>query len=379
MWKLCFTFLVCNIASPVQSSGNEPSFNYFLNNRVDTSDAETAAVLNRWLDYLASKPDSNFDNPHWNRDEKRLADTMDFDLSATLLYQFPSTGLLAYYTPTILSVERRAAAYEIRTLFYAEGLEDKYRGSNPWAIVRVYAIREDNEWKLKNALPFITRNWNDRSIGDIRFVYPPEHTFNEMLARKTVRFCDSVCSVLNLPSWEPFTFYICAHGDEVGRLLGFDYFFAGYTTGVARNSLRMMISGLGSEWYPHECVHMVVGGGRLRHRMLDEGLATWLGGARQNTRFQDNLADLRAALRDKPQVRFSDILQNRWGWQVGAYYTSGAVLCKLVYDHKGADGLWELLTTPQDDTQLKANVSRLLDIEESSLDRVWRAALEDGQ
>lgn len=43
-------------------------------------------------------------------------------------------------------------------MYSAKGLEGDYPKSNPWSIQKVYAVIENNEWRLKNSLPIITSN-----------------------------------------------------------------------------------------------------------------------------------------------------------------------------------------------------------------------------
>jgi hypothetical protein len=260
--------------------GQKPSIEFTIHSRVDTSKQEIKEIVALWTNYLSSKPDSIYDNPYWNEEEKKKY--TDFDFTRPFIYPFPSAQLLNYYKPTILSVEKDGENYAIRTLFSADGLEGIYKKSNPWCITKIYAIKENNQWKLKNALPILTQSWKRKTIGKITFIYPPEHQFNDNLAEKANKFCDSITLKFQFPDWKPFDFYITKSGDELGKLLGFDFFFTGYTTGMGMNDRRILLGGIDSEWYPHEFVHLVVDN-KKRHGMINEGFATWLGGTMEKT------------------------------------------------------------------------------------------------
>src|SRR5690554_2628804 len=221
-----------------------------IHSRVDTTNTEIKEIANLWINYLNSEPDKISDNPYWNEEEKNLY--RDFDLSRKLLYQFPSENLLKYFKPKILTIEKEGENYGIRTIFSAEGLEGEYRKSDPWAIQKVYAIKENSQWKLKNALPIITTDWNKKTVGKITFIYPHDHKFNQKLADKATQFCNEISNEFQFPEWKPFDFYITKSGDELGKLLNFDFFFAGYTTGIGLNEKRILLGGFGSEYYPHE-------------------------------------------------------------------------------------------------------------------------------
>ena len=103
----------------------QTTFDYTIHSRVDTSKQNIKDIVTLWLNYLASKPDSIYDNPYWNEAEKKKY--KDFDLTRKFIYQFPSRQLLNYYKPTILSIEKEGNNYSIRILFAADGLKGIYR------------------------------------------------------------------------------------------------------------------------------------------------------------------------------------------------------------------------------------------------------------
>jgi hypothetical protein len=186
--RLILTIVLLIFYTTLPSLGQQASIDVSIHARVDTTQAEKKAVAELWINYLKTKPDSLSDNPYWNKAEKKQF--KNFDFSVPYLYQFPSKQLLAYYKPTILSIEKEGDYYGIRTIFAADGLHGIYRKSNPWCITKLYAIKENGEWKLQNALPIITENWHKTTVGKIRFIYPLDHDFDEALAKKASEFCD---------------------------------------------------------------------------------------------------------------------------------------------------------------------------------------------
>lgn len=361
-----FTVLSCG-----QTFAQKPTIHCAIHARVDTTKQETKEIVTLWTNYLSSKPDSIYNNPFWNEAEKKKYS--DFDFTRKFIYQLPSIQLLNYYKPTILSVEKEGENYTIRTLFNAEGLEENYKKSNPWCITQFYAVKENNQWKLKNAFSILTRSWTRKTIGKITFIYPPAHQFNEILANKANKFCDSIALKFQFPNWKPFDFYITKSGDELGKLLGFDFFFTGYTTGIGMNEERILLSGCDLEWYPHEFVHLAVEN-KQRHGIIDEGFATWQGGAMEKT-FNERAKILAQQLVKNDTVTFDDILNKKWGWQFVAYYTTGAIICKLVYGKGGNVALKKLLDTAPDDDQLTQTICQLLKIKATDLDKFLRAEI----
>lgn len=354
-----------------QTFAQKPAIDLCVHARVDTTKQETKEIVALWTNYLSSNPDSIYDNPCWNEAEKRKY--RDFDFTRKIIYQFPSRQLLNYYKPTILSVEKEGENYAIRTLFNAECLEGDYKTSNPWCITKLYAIKENNKWKLKNSISILTQTWERKTIGKITFIYPSEHRFNETLADRSNKFCDSIALKFQLPDWKAFDFYITKSADELGKLLGFDFFFTGHTTGMGMNDERILLSGFDSEWYPHEFVHLVVDN-RKRHGIINEGFATWLGGAMEKT-FEERAKILAQQLTKNDTVTFDNILNKTWGWQYAAYYTTGAIICKLVYDKGGMTAFKKLLDTPPDNDLLKQTICNLLEIKQTDLDKILRTEI----
>src|SRR5688500_15203661 len=116
------------------------SFDYAVTNVVDTNNAEVKQILDLWISFLGSTPDSAYDNPHWNAKEKSEYGFEYFDFAGRSLFaNLTARELVDNYKPTVLSIYKVGDHYEIRTLFYAEGLPPESEGSNPPAIIRVAA------------------------------------------------------------------------------------------------------------------------------------------------------------------------------------------------------------------------------------------------
>jgi hypothetical protein len=256
-------------------------------------------------------------------------------------------------------------------MYSADALEGEYRKSDPWAIQKVYAVREQNQWKLKNSLPIVTANWAKQTVGKITFIYSPDHRFNQELAEKANEFCNRISNEFQFPDWKPFDYYITPSGDALGQLLNFDFFYAGYTTGIGFNEQRILLSGFGSEYYPHEFIHLILPNND-RHSLIEEGFATWKGGQGGKT-FDDSAKLLANELSKNDAVTFLDVLNSKWGWQHAAFYTTGAIFCDYAYEKGGVQLVNELLNIPNDSDNLIDNLSLLFDIDEEDFDAFWRA------
>jgi len=342
-----------------------------IHSRVDTTNPEIKLIIKLWTNYLNAAPDSLYNNPHWNNTEKAVY--ADFDFSRKFIYQVPSDQLLHYFKPTVLSVEKEGKYYSIRTIFFAGDTNSVSKRSNPWCITKLYAVKENKEWKLINALPVITEKWARKKIGKITFIYPPAHQFNLQSASKANEFCEYLQSKFKLPAIEPFAFYITDNADDMGKLLNFDFYFAGYTTGTAMRNNNILLSGLGSEYYPHELVHMILPESG-RHSMIEEGFASWQGGSNGKT-FEENVLQLADLMHKNGEITFNTVLNKSSDWHTSAYYTMGAILCKTAFDTGGIDFVQALLDVPNEDSKLIETACNIFKIKTEDIDRFLKSKI----
>lgn len=243
--------------------------------RVGKPSGDLAAALHVLEGYLNSDPGSpsSFEK-YWSKvDQKDFPE--ETDLSRNSLFQFDPPALLAYFQPLVLKAEKTAGHFEVQVMFHHPPDSNASPPSSPFAILTYCLVQEGAQWKLSNAIRFRTAHWHEKRIGNITFHYPHSHTFNETLAKQSERFCHSTTQLLSQQVPE-VNYYVCSSGDELGYLLGFDFFFAGYTTGKAFPESNLLLSGLGSEYYPHELAHLCLPGAKFK--FIDEGLATYFGG-----------------------------------------------------------------------------------------------------
>lgn len=342
---------------------NKRETTFHITARINTNDPEVAQILSLWKNYLHSRPDSLYDNPHWHEDDKRYFP--EFDMARPWVFFAPN--VFEYFNLTVLSVEReKEGLYVIRTLFL--GNREDLGTALPAAIVRVYASKNARGvWKIRSPLPIITEYWEKSSVGPVTFHYPGSHSFDKRLARLTEKFCSDIVERFELrePEDEAIQFYITSSRDELARILGIEYYLRpvhGYTY-LGNN---IILSGMGSEWYPHELTHILFKDFGEAHFILQEGIATWLGGS---------LGESLAAMIEKtwqrlqstPQLTFAEILKDPQGESL-AFYTLGGVLCRTAYDKGGPRLLKKLLRYGPTDRDLYAALEDVFNITADDID-----------
>jgi hypothetical protein len=269
------------------------------------------------------------------------------------------------------AVPQDTSEYIIRTLYTAVG-----DAALPVGIVRLYAVYEEGRWVLGNALPRLTRRWEHHQVGPIHYVVQPGRVFDSSRAERARAFADSVAQVFAAPSVDSMTYYVADSPADMYQILGFDWLpAAAGGGGMTVYANRQLFSGdpAFAEEHRHELVHFVLAPltqGAGAHRLVFEGLATWLGG----TTGLSAAASRRAFadyLRKYPAVTLDSLLSGTYD---AGFRPGGAALCRLVYEAGGVPAVKALLSTGPSDDQLRAAVQRQLGLSWSAVGERWRAA-----
>lgn len=299
----------------------------------DTTKAPFPELIALWRQYLQSGPYDSHVTPYWSASEQGRW-PKGFDLTTPWCYG--SREDFANSQATVLDVAPASfgdtTSYSIRTLF-------TYRDSSmakplPYAVCRVYAVRQDGHWVLANALGQLTRQWQRAKIGPITFVYPPSHHFNRARAGQSATFVDSIAAAFGAGRPKPIDFYVADSQEDMFRLLGLDV-LPNHAPGLAYTAHRLILSGstIYGEWYPHELAHMALDSLTKSWRTpfaLDEGLAMWLGGSRGND-FPGLMRNLGQALRANPLITLDALLGSPSATDTLAYPAAAALL-QMAYE-----------------------------------------------
>lgn len=336
MKRILFFLLVL---VPLKSISQGYSVDLHLSYWTDTTaNPEFIPIIKLYKNYLESNPDSVYDNQYWNTKEK--AKYEDFDISRNSL--FPSSGSLtakqffSFYNPHILKIESMDSVYRITAMMYNPEADSIYQPYNPVLIHRYYAILENDTWKLANAYTFDLEHWHQKTIEFITYFFEKEEYFKPNEVQKSIKFCDSISKRFNLSKPEKqIQYYITDGPHNVGKILGYDYYIYGWANGKVIQD--KIISGNKSAYYPHEFVHILFPENKRRGLIVNEGLATWLGGSMNN-----NYAQLRKTYCENYLKAGITSIDEAFEAKLN-YYAFGALLIELVYDAKGDEGVLEFI------------------------------------
>lgn len=337
---------------------------------IDTNDIRTGPAVKTWMRYLNSSPDSIQENPLWSIKDRN--DRFSFDPARVWVFQ--SKEFMNTFPPMIIGAEEVGKGKVlIKTLF--QGMDST--GSNlPIAVYRVLAREEDEQWQLESVLETMTEDWSTKSIGGMTFYMSPKHKYSSSLARKTMRFCDSLTALFDLGDIEDARYYVTTSKDELASILGFD-FFVSTPQGLTYPEKDWVFTALDTEFHSHELVHLIFRSFSNTHPFISEGLSTWLGGS-----LGENLYDLKKQLaieyvRRPNELSIEKVLEKGQRESL-AYYTFGALICRQVFLLRGGSGLKKFLNDCAVETsKLHEVISNHLSIQISEIDPFFKTALLD--
>ena len=337
--------------------------------RVDTSNVEVKKVYHLYKDYLNSKPDSIYRNPYWNDKENERNLNVGYfrvDRAAENMYSSMNAEKYhSYFKPKILQIDLvESGRYLIKTIFsYNTSDKDYVKHSVPY-ITRLYGVKNLNgDYKLENAISFDTRKWKKYNYKYINYVVHPFCNFQRKEAKKAIKFISDITRKFDLTP-EPFTYYILPNSDELGKLYNFEY-WTYYLSGQTNIPMREIFTSYGNENYPHEFVHILFPlpkkGDSYCPMIINEGLATWLGGPGYNESFESALNEVSEKFKEKEKITIDDIINFEFRNQFdnSILYVTGGVICQMVYKMHGKEGIWKLYNSTDDN--IKEVLSELFD------------------
>ena len=323
---------------------------------------QSVAVLNSWRNYLLSDAHLQRPTQYWAADEQAIWPA--YDLTAGIAYK----GMPA----TVLDIRPVAdSTFLVRTLFSSVSQERIVR---PVALTRVYAVREGGQWVFSNALLRHTKDWPRHSVGSFTFVVDPVLEFNSAQAASTAAFADSLAANLGVARPESVTFVVAPTPEALHETMGVDWTFAaqGHGYSIPWNNLILSGDSTFREGNRHEVVHHVMAPlleDVRPHPLVNEGVATWLGGSVGRT-YPQLQKEYSAYLRQRPDITLAHILERRSpdeGW-----YPAGALLVDLVHRRQGWDGVNLLLRSGRTDDDLRAALMKQLGLSWSEIEREWK-------
>jgi hypothetical protein len=244
--------------------------------------------------------------------------------------------------------------FELKTMFtstYKSGKKTQLE-----YIVRLYAVKTNNSFKFITSPQWYFENWQKKRIGSINYCYSPSHLFNVNLATQLDSFNHSMSKLFKQDLQTPL-YFIAKNVNEAYQIVGYDFSptqatynqYGGVTYAEPTN--KIIFAGNDKEYYPHEIVHLYTSqfwgkDGHYYHQWFDEGIATFFGGY-LGLPLDYHLNNVNKYLDKNPNEIINDIselyLVPGGDYKTDYMYAIGGLICKLVYQKEGMDGLFDLL------------------------------------
>lgn len=346
--------------------------------RVDTTKVEIKKVYNLYKNYLNSSPDSIYRNPNWKESENDFylkSKLLKVDRSANLIFNYyKAKDYFEYYNPNILQIDSiDSGRYQIKTIFLANCPDEEYKKHNPSYITKLYAIKDkSNEFKLENCIVYDTKFWKNKKFKFITYYIHPSCSYNKEEAKIAVKFCKNISEKLGLPI-QPFSYYVLPNTDELGKLYNFDYWLY-YLGGQTNIPLREIFTTQGNFNYPHEFVHIILPlpqeMGKYCPMIINEGIATWLAGPGFDMSFEEAIRETGTRFNQLTEISIDDIVnfKIRNEFDNTILYTTGGVLCKLIYEKKGKEGIFKIYNSTNDN--YKIILEELFEMEFKQIEKI---------
>lgn len=354
------------------------SIDVYISGRVDTTNKDVGEIYTLFKTYLQTRPDSIRNNTCWNKHEQNKGYLGNIALFYTPFYNLgadPQT-IFTIWKPFILSIEPKSSEkYLLRiALIKNEDSPDKLLN-----ILNVNAILEEGKWVLQNTIVDYTNNWSYKKYKYLTFRYPSNYKFNEQLAEKSIRHCDSIAQILKVKNVDTFTYFICNNADEMGKLFGYEYYYLNYTKGLTIKWRKEIYSSNNSEYYPHEFMHMIfnsVNSDSIGY-LVEEGLACFLG-EYGTEKYKTQISKLaNDYLNQKPTYTFDNLLNNSASWNgYQTAYPVGSVLAEIVYEAKGYQGLRTLIeSNTKSYEEMITTLTEITKLSKKNLEKAFRNKL----
>ncbi|MFI1773061.1 hypothetical protein [Thalassobellus citreus] len=270
------------------------------------------------------------------------------------------------YIPTIMSIQKKEEdKYLVKIAVM--GKPEEFNSLN--VIYNFYAFREnDGDFKFENVITENLKEWNEKNIENIKYIFPPNKKLNQTEVQKQIEFENNLISKFNFDKIN-YTYISCNSVYDYKKIRGFDYedsmFFNNQNGGETFPEHELIFSGNNSEYYPHELVHLYT------HKyfkninsIIDEGFATYLGGSMELD-YLHHIRILKEYLGNNKIDLLEYLLDNKKKYTVignvsSIKYSVGALLCSLADEN---NVLYEILDSGKSDEELIKTIEGLFNID----------------
>jgi len=308
---------------------------------VDTTTEKSKLVMSFYNKYISDfKEDNKVDyyNYFYHKDIEKLyyPDKIAFGLNGD------DTN---YYLgdPYLLALDVKSDTVKVKIMF---AQTDTLKNITVNFIANYYIKINNDSCKFLVNQNIETKNWQEITIRNVTFHYPPYHQFNMVKAQNLV---NSIISFEQNWGLKPINidYFFAKTNKEIQAIKGFDFNFymarSEYPGGLAYEKERSIFCWGYDENYFHEFVHLYLNP-IYSKTPLKEGVATFYGGSLGKS-YKEHLIRLNNYIESHPNIDISNSKEFYYmDEETNPQYAIQALICYLVYKKKGIEGLKELLS-----------------------------------
>lgn len=372
---IALTLLAAALAGASGASAQVPVTSITLGWAVDTTASPVREIVRTVAAYYQLPSPGRTPTTLWVAEEQARYPLYDF--AAPQLYRTRLPATIVEVSPT----SPDSTVYVVKTVFAVA--DSAGQNIQPFGLQRLYVhpaaagSGAPYGWQLAGALAELTRSWTVQRVGGITYHFSSGYSFRRDRAEAANQFLDSAARRLGVSRPGPIDYYLTASWESVNRLMGLDWGLTGAAfAGRALPENRLVFAGnpaLG-EAFMHELAHVVLaafGSAEQRHRMIEEGVATWLGGGNRGPDVGTYFTLLNQYLIEHPEMTLSGLL-SRFDAEE-AFYATGALIADGALRHGGLSALRRVLTIGPRNEELLGALPGLLGVSPGGLDAWWRS------
>lgn len=110
-------------------------------------------------------------------------------------------------------------------------------------ICTLVAKKKNNNYYIYNAIEYISRNWNKRQVGSIKYIYP--NKLDMVKARQMDKINHQIAYKFKT-KFIPITYYRCESPEQLFKTMGYDYIYKMYlgnSAGLAEYWTNTLLAG----------------------------------------------------------------------------------------------------------------------------------------
>lgn len=304
---------------------------YTINFNVDVNKNEIKEIADVWHNYLRSNS-----KEYWKHDEVKNLENFNIQNMPSIL----NPPLLDWkLNNRILSISNLSdTKYLLKSAFFNNDLEI-------FALTNVVVEKIDTDFRLSNYIYEHTKNWNTSQNTHIKYIYTPSFRLKRSEVKSAEQFYKKLCEVFKVTP-EPITYFIAGDCDAIYTLLGYDFFISkgmGKECGYFEldNNFVFATKKGGANHY-HELTHFINKFYPNANSLLLTGLSAYI--SKDKAHFGKplnyHIKRVNEYLQSNPHIDLSDpfafyTMDN----ETNPQYVIGALLCDLIIEKEGKDGL----------------------------------------